>query len=82
MTPRGIWNINFPDSSLQVVKGGKETVPDIISAVQEDYKMSSIGEDEWDIEPAIQMTKKFAQGSDFEAVHNGYISIEPLHLMV
>lgn len=82
VTPRGIWNINFPDSSLQVVKGGKETVPDIISAVQEDYKMISIGEDEWDIEPAIQMTKKFAQGSDFEAVHKGYISIEPLHLMV
>ena len=82
VSPRGIWNINFPDSALHVIKGGKETVPDIISAVKEDYKMISLGEDTWDIEPAIQMANKFAEGSDFEAVHSGYISIEPLHLMV
>lgn len=82
VSPRGIWNINFPDSALHVVKGGKETVPDTISAVREDYKMISLGENEWDIEPAIKMNKKFSQGSDFEAVHNGYVSIEPLHLMV
>ena len=82
VNPRGIWNINFPDSAVHVVKGGKETIPDTISAVQEDYKMISLEENVWDIEPALQMTKKFAQGSDFEAVHSGYISIEQLHLMV
>lgn len=82
VTPRGIWNINFPDSSLQPVRGIRHTKPDMVSAVREDYIMTKVGEEEWDIDPAIQLTKNFAPGSDFEAVHSGYISIEELHLMV
>ena len=82
VNPRGIWNVNFPDSDKHTLKGIKLTIPDTVSAVQENYKITPLGNNICDIEPSIQFTKHFSTGSDFEAILEGYISVEPLHLMV
>lgn len=80
VNPRGIWNINFPDSDKHNVKTRKETTPDPVSAVQEAYVMTEIRPDEWTIQPSVTFTETFTKGSDLEAIRQGYISIEPLYL--
>ena len=82
VAPRGIWNLNFPDGDKHTLKGLKLTVPDKFSAVQEAYVMTEVSDNEWSINPAITFTQHFSKGSDLEAVNQGYISIEPLYLMV
>lgn len=74
-----LWNVNFPKDGKNTYKGIKETNPSSYSYYLDVYAKKQIDEDTSQYTLEDVKKEEFEKGSDFEAVNQGYISVEKIN---